>query len=164
MLPISPNFYGNTFTLRVTKNYPKLEAHRQVGSGEYMAKTLGEQIRRLRQARHMTMKQLADALGYSLDYIWRIETNRARPSGKIMQALADYFGANLLLDVPELQTAFRMRAKSQKALEYGHVTRIALLLVRTLIFMCLCLRSHKAFYGLTDNVRNAAPLTECDKS
>lgn len=49
----------------------------------------------------MTMKELADALGYSLDYIWRIETNRARPSGKIMQALADYFGADLLLDVPE---------------------------------------------------------------
>ncbi len=49
----------------------------------------------------MTMKELAEALGYSLDYIWRIETDRARPSGKIMQALADYFGADLLLDVPE---------------------------------------------------------------
>lgn len=66
-----------------------------------MSRTLGEQVRRLRKARHLTMKELGEALGYSIDYIWKIETGRAYPSGKIIQALADFFGADLLLDVPE---------------------------------------------------------------
>lgn len=66
-----------------------------------MSRTFGEQIRRLRKARHLTMKELGETLGYSVDYIWKVETGRAYPSGKFIQALADFFGADLLLDVPE---------------------------------------------------------------
>jgi len=66
-----------------------------------MSRTFGEQIRRLRKARHLTMKELGETLGYSVDYIWKVETGRAYPSGKFIQALADFFGVDLLLDVPE---------------------------------------------------------------
>lgn len=34
-----------------------------------MSRTFGEQVRRLRKARHLTMKELGETLGYSVDYI-----------------------------------------------------------------------------------------------
>lgn len=44
----------------------------------------------------MTLEEFGRAIGYSKDYIWRVETERNRPSFKFLQAVADYFGVEIV--------------------------------------------------------------------
>jgi len=52
---------------------------------------LGERIRRLRQSRHLSMARLAEALGCSTDYIWKLETGRSLPSLSFLSQIAAFF-------------------------------------------------------------------------
>jgi len=55
---------------------------------------LGQRLRRLRQSRHLSMAKLAEALGCSTDYVWKLETGRARPSLSFLNQIAAFFGVD----------------------------------------------------------------------
>ena len=53
---------------------------------------VGEQLKYLRNKNKMTMKELADALGFSLNTIYRWEHNLTKPRNTAIQKITDYFG------------------------------------------------------------------------
>lgn len=56
----------------------------------------GEKLRRLRLARALTMRELADALGYkSHGFIGDLESGRKHPSLELAVTLANYFGVTI---------------------------------------------------------------------
>lgn len=66
--------------------------------------TLGQKVRRLREAMSITQKELGEILGVSYSMIAQIETDRVRPSLKILNHLADLFGvsaAYFVLDIED---------------------------------------------------------------
>ena len=50
--------------------------------------TIGENIRRIRKERGLTLKQLGEAIGVSEAYIRAYETGRRNPKQKSLEALA----------------------------------------------------------------------------
>lgn len=56
----------------------------------------GEKLRSLRQQRGMTMRQLADALGFnSHGYLGDLESGRRQPSLELALNIADFFEVSL---------------------------------------------------------------------
>jgi transcriptional regulator with XRE-family HTH domain len=74
-----------------------------------MASALGARLRRLREAKKLTLQQVADAVGCTKAYIWELEMKDGqRPSAERVQALAKVLGVTMddimgepLQDVPE---------------------------------------------------------------
>jgi len=56
--------------------------------------TFGKVLRQLRQQRRVGIKQLAPELGINYTYISKLENNRATPSDKLIERIADYFGCD----------------------------------------------------------------------
>lgn len=56
---------------------------------------LSEQIRILREARHMTQVELARALSVSKQAVSNWENNNIQPSVEMVETLADYFGVTV---------------------------------------------------------------------
>lgn len=56
--------------------------------------TLGQRIAAARQARRMSLAQVAEALGVSRPTVWAWEHDRARPAGSRMAALATVLGVD----------------------------------------------------------------------
>ena len=57
--------------------------------------TIGENIRRLRKARGLTLKELGDMVGVSESYIRAYESGRRNPKPSSLQTLADALGVNV---------------------------------------------------------------------
>ena len=57
--------------------------------------TIGENIRRLRKARGLTLKELGDMIGVSESYIRAYESGRRNPKPSSLQTLADALGVNV---------------------------------------------------------------------
>lgn len=57
--------------------------------------TIGENIRRLRKARGLTLKELDDMIGVSESYIRAYESGRRNPKPASLQTLADALGVNV---------------------------------------------------------------------
>jgi len=56
----------------------------------------GEKLRVLRQRRELTMRELADMLGFkSHGFIGDLESGRKHPSLELAVAIADYFGVSV---------------------------------------------------------------------
>ena len=65
---------------------------------------LAEKVKTLREARHMSVTDLAEASGVSKPYIWQIESGRrANPTGDVLRKLAPALGTTVtdLAGVPE---------------------------------------------------------------
>ena len=58
-----------------------------------MASTLGARLRRLREAKKLTLQQVADAVGCTKAYIWELEMKEGqRPSAERVHLLAKVLG------------------------------------------------------------------------
>jgi len=61
-----------------------------------MASALGVRLRRLREAKKLTLQQVADAAGCTKAYIWELEMKDGqRPSAERVQALAKVLGVTM---------------------------------------------------------------------
>ena len=61
-----------------------------------MATTFGTRLRRLREAKNMTLQQVADAVGCTRGYIWELEMKEGqRPSAERVYLLAKTFGVTV---------------------------------------------------------------------
>lgn len=61
----------------------------------HMSKQIGDDIRALRKARGMTLKQLAAAIGRSLGWLSQIERGQTVPSVRDLGLIADTLGINI---------------------------------------------------------------------
>jgi transcriptional regulator with XRE-family HTH domain len=68
---------------------------RRNGSTEPEYATMGDRLRRARQARGLSLRGLADLLGVSPSLISQVETGRAKPSVNTLYALASELGISL---------------------------------------------------------------------
>jgi transcriptional regulator with XRE-family HTH domain len=61
-----------------------------------MSHPFGEQLRRLRKDKGLTMEGLAQAAGISKSYVWELENRPAqRPSAQVLHALATVLGVTV---------------------------------------------------------------------
>lgn len=61
-----------------------------------MASAFGSRLRRLREAKKLTLQQVADAVGCTKAYIWELEMKEGqRPSAERVQALAKVLGVTM---------------------------------------------------------------------
>jgi len=61
-----------------------------------MASAFGARLRRLREAKKLTLQQVADAVGCTKAYIWELEMKEGqRPSAERVQALAKVLGVTM---------------------------------------------------------------------
>ena len=61
-----------------------------------MSHPFGEQLRRLRKDKGMTMEGLAQAAGISKSYVWELENRPAqRPSAQVLHQLATVLGVTV---------------------------------------------------------------------
>ena len=61
-----------------------------------MATTFGTRLRRLREAKNMTLQQVADAVGCTKAYIWELEKKPGqRPTAERIQAIAKVLGVTM---------------------------------------------------------------------
>jgi len=61
-----------------------------------MASAFGLRLRRLREAKKLTLQQVADAVGCTKAYIWELEMKEGqRPSAERVQALAKVLGVTM---------------------------------------------------------------------
>lgn len=61
-----------------------------------MASAFGNRLRRLREARKLTLQQVADAVGCTKAYIWELEMKEGqRPTAERVQALARVLGVKM---------------------------------------------------------------------
>jgi transcriptional regulator with XRE-family HTH domain len=61
-----------------------------------MASTLGARLRRLREAKKLTLQQVADAVGCTKAYIWELEMKEGqRPSAERIHLLAKVLGVTM---------------------------------------------------------------------
>ena len=61
-----------------------------------MASALGVRLRRLREAKKLTLQQVADAAGCTKAYIWELEMKDGqRPSAERIQAIAKVLGVTM---------------------------------------------------------------------
>jgi transcriptional regulator with XRE-family HTH domain len=68
---------------------------RRNGSTEPEYATMGDRLRRARQARGLSLRGLAELLGVSPSLISQVETGRAKPSVNTLYALANELGISL---------------------------------------------------------------------
>lgn len=68
---------------------------RRNGSTEPEYVTIGDRLRRARQARGLSLRRLAEVLGVSPSLISQVETGRAKPSVNTLYALATELGISL---------------------------------------------------------------------
>ncbi|MBL8603482.1 MAG: helix-turn-helix transcriptional regulator [Myxococcales bacterium] len=57
--------------------------------------TLGRRVRALRDARHLSLGQLALRSGVSVQYLQRVETGRQSPTVRVLTAVAEALGLSL---------------------------------------------------------------------
>ena len=61
-----------------------------------MASAFGSRLRRFREAKKLTLQQVADAVGCTKAYIWELEMKEGqRPSAERVQALARVLGVTM---------------------------------------------------------------------
>lgn len=61
-----------------------------------MASVFGARLRRLREARNLTLQQVADAVGCTKAYVWELEMKEGqRPSAERVHALAKVLGVTM---------------------------------------------------------------------
>ena len=61
-----------------------------------MASTLGARLRRLREAKKLTLQQVADAVGCTKAYIWELEMREGqRPTAERLNAIAKLLGVTV---------------------------------------------------------------------
>ena len=61
-----------------------------------MASAFGARLRRLREAKNLTLQQVADAVGCTKAYIWELEMKDGqRPSAERIQAIAKVLGVTM---------------------------------------------------------------------
>jgi len=62
-----------------------------------MASAFGARLRRLREAKNLTLQQVADAAGCTKAYIWELEMKdeQQRPSAERIQAIAKVLGVTM---------------------------------------------------------------------
>ena len=72
-----------------------------------MASAFGARLRRLREAKKLTLQQVADAVGCTKAYIWELEMKggQQRPSAERIQAIAKVLGVTMedVMGVPMQQ-------------------------------------------------------------
>ena len=74
-----------------------------------MASVFGARLRRFREAKNLTLQQVADAVGCTKAYVWELEMKEGqRPSAERVRALAKVLGVTMedimgepLTDVPQ---------------------------------------------------------------
>lgn len=80
------------------KTLEKISQVLDVPAGSFLPadldETMGQKVRRLREAMGITQKELGEMLEVSYSMIAQIETDRTQPSLKILNNLADYFGVS----------------------------------------------------------------------
>lgn len=84
-----------------------------------MNKKLGQEIRRLRQKRKLTLRQLAEAVRVDFSHLAKIETGKTMPSEELLIKLARYFKAPLLFD---LAGKDQPRDLLSESLDFEHFT------------------------------------------
>jgi transcriptional regulator with XRE-family HTH domain len=75
-----------------------------------MAKTLGERIRELREARGLTQREIANRIGIDDYYISRLENNHVNPTLATMQKIATALDVELRDFFPSAKAEFRITA------------------------------------------------------
>jgi transcriptional regulator with XRE-family HTH domain len=61
-----------------------------------MASAFGARLRRLREAKNLTLQQVADAVGCTKAYIWELEMKDGqRPSAERIQKIAQVLGVTM---------------------------------------------------------------------
>ena len=61
-----------------------------------MASTFGARLRRLREAKNLTLQQVADAVGCTKAYIWELEMKDGqRPTAERIQKIAQVLGVTM---------------------------------------------------------------------
>lgn len=89
---------------------------------------LGEEIRQLRKAHHMTLAQLSAACSRSVSFLSKIERNQARPSLTAMQDIAEALGAPVGWffqsdgPVPAEERPYIVRHNRRRRLTYSQFT------------------------------------------
>ena len=71
-----------------------------------MASAFGARLRRLREAKNLTLQQVADAVGCTKAYIWELEMKDGqRPSAERIQKIAQVLGVTMedVMGVPMQQ-------------------------------------------------------------
>lgn len=81
-----------------------------------MSRQIGDDIRALRKARGMTLKDLASAIGRSLGWLSQIERGQTEPSVRDLGLIADQFGISI---------SFFFRSASRAEAEQGTILRAA---------------------------------------
>lgn len=81
-----------------------------------MGKQIGDDIRALRKARGITLKDLAEAVGRSLGWLSQIERGQTEPSVRDLGRIADQLG---------IAISFFFRSSSRQEAERGLVLRAA---------------------------------------
>ena len=62
-----------------------------------MASAFGARLRRLREAKKLTLQQVADAVGCTKAYIWELEMREGqRPTAERLNAIAKFLGVTVL--------------------------------------------------------------------
>ncbi len=79
-----------------------------------MSKQIGEDIRALRKARGVTLKDVGAAVGRSLGWLSQVERGQTTPSVRDLARIADYFAINI---------SFFFRSASRREEERGLVLR-----------------------------------------
>ncbi|NLB53910.1 MAG: helix-turn-helix transcriptional regulator [Syntrophomonadaceae bacterium] len=78
------------------KTLEKISQVLDVPTGSFLPadldETLGQKVRRLREAMGITQKELGEMLGVSYSMVTQIETDRTQPSLRTLNNLADIFG------------------------------------------------------------------------
>lgn len=75
-----------------------------------MAKTLGERIRELREAKGLTQREIANRIGIDDYYISRLENNHVNPTLATMQKIATALDVELRDFFPSAKAEFRITA------------------------------------------------------
>ena len=75
-----------------------------------MAKTLGERIRELREAKDLTQREIANRIGIDDYYISRLENNHVNPTLATMQKIASALDVELRDFFPSAKAEFRIPA------------------------------------------------------
>ncbi len=82
-----------------------------------MEETLGQKVRRLREAMGITQKELGEMLGVSYSMITQLETDRTQPSLKILNNLADIFGISSVYFVMDIEDEYYRDQTNSNALK-----------------------------------------------
>ena len=57
-------------------------------------KTFGDTVRKLREKKNLTLREVAEALDIDTSMLGKIEKNSRRPTQRIIEKFADYFKVN----------------------------------------------------------------------